>query len=297
MDKQVGFIGLGRMGNPMASRLLAAGYQVIVCDSNEAAVKAMVAKGATAAATPLDVASTVATILLSLPTPAVVEAVANAVMPGSKVKTVIDLSTTGPRVAQKVAAALATKGITAVDSPVSGGISGAVNGTLAVMVACPKPLYETLAPMLANIGKVFFIGEQPGMGQMMKLCNNFLSATAMAATAEAVVLGVKAGLDPVVMIDVINAGSGMNTASRDKFPKSVLPRTFDFGFTTGLLWKDVRLCVDEAEALGVPMMVGSAVKQMWLHANQQLGPDCDFTEIVKLPERWAGVTVKGKRET
>ena len=292
MDKQVGFIGLGRMGNPMANRMLAAGFQVTVFDTNAETVKALVAKGATAAASPVDLASKVATVLLSLPTPTVVEAVANAVSSGTKVKTVIDLSTTGPRVAQKVAAALAAKGITGVDAPVSGGIAGAVKGTLAVMVACPKPLYETLAPMLGHIGKVFFIGEKPGMGQMMKLCNNLLSATAMAATSEAVVLGVKAGLDPAVMIDVINSGSGMNTASRDKFPKSVLPRTFDFGFTTGLLWKDVRLCVDEAEALGVPMMVGSAVKQMWLHANQQLGPDCDFTEIVKLPERWAGVVVK-----
>ncbi len=122
MDMHVGFIGLGRMGNPMASRLLAAGYQVTVFDSNADVVKALVAKGATAGASPVDAASKVTTVLLSLPTPTVVEAVANAISSGSNVKTVIDLSTTGPRIAQKVAEALATRGITGVDSPVSGGI-------------------------------------------------------------------------------------------------------------------------------------------------------------------------------
>ena len=101
------------------------------------------------------------------------------------------------------------------------------------------------------------------MGQMMKLINNLLSATATAATSEAVVLGVKAGLDPYVMIDVINSGSGRSTASEDKFPRAILPRSFDFGFAMALMTKDVKLCIDEAEAQGVPMWIGQAVKQVW----------------------------------
>ena len=152
---------------------------------------ALVAKGAVAAASPAAVASAVDTVLLSLPDPAIVRKVAlgtgsaDGVIAGTKVKTVLDLSTTGATAAREIAAALAAKGIAAVDSPVSGGVAGAVKGTLAVMVACPKALFAELEPMLKHIGKVFFIGERPGMGQTMKLANNLLSATATAATAEA----------------------------------------------------------------------------------------------------------------
>ena len=110
--------------------------------------------------------------------------------------------------------------------------------------------------------------------------------------------GVKAGLDAGVMIDVINAGSGRNSASQDKFPKAILPRTFDFGFTTGLMYKDLKLCLEEAEAAGVPMWVANAVRQLWYHAHAELGDDKDFTTIVQVLERWAGVEVKGgARET
>jgi 3-hydroxyisobutyrate dehydrogenase-like beta-hydroxyacid dehydrogenase len=130
---------------------------------------------------------------------------------------------------------------------------------------------------------------------MMKLINNLLSATATAATSEAMVLGVKAGLDPYVMIDVINAGSGRTTASADKFPRSILPRSFDFGFAMGLMSKDVNLCIAEADALGVPMWIGNAVKQLWLYALAQGGPDEDFTALITHIERWSGVTVGGPR--
>src|SRR5207253_7978572 len=112
----------------------------------------------------------------------------------------------------------------------------------------PKADYEAIKPALDVIGKVFFIGTRPGSGQTMKLANNFLSATAMVATSEAVVMGVKSGLDPTVMIDVINSGSGMNTASRDKFPRAVLQRSLEFGFATGLMVKDVRLALEEMKS-------------------------------------------------
>ena len=127
----------------------------------------------------------------------------------------------------------------------------------------------------------------------MKLGNNILSAAAMVASAEALAMGVKAGVDPKVMLDAINAGSGRNSATQDKFPRAVLPRTFDFGFATGLSYKDVRLCVDEAEALGVPMVVGSAVRQLLAVTNATFGAESDFTNVVRTVEQWAGVEVRG----
>ena len=295
MDKHLGFIGLGKMGVPMASRLIDAGYQLTVYDIRKEGVDALVAKGARAAASPAAVASAVETVLLSLPDPAIVRAVAlgaDGVVTGSKVRTVIDLSTTGADAAREIAGALAAKGIAGVDSPVSGGVSGAVKGTLAVMVACPKALFDDLEPMLKNIGRVFFIGERAGMGQTMKLANNLLSATALAATSEAVVFGVKAGLDPATMIDVINAGSGRNSASQDKFPQAILPRTFNVGFTTYLMHKDVKLCVEQAVAAGVPMPVAVAVRDQWQRTLDAFGGDQDFTTIAQLVERDAGVVIR-----
>jgi 3-hydroxyisobutyrate dehydrogenase-like beta-hydroxyacid dehydrogenase len=126
----------------------------------------------------------------------------------------------------------------------------------------------------------------------MKLVNNYLSAAALATTSEAMVLGTKAGLDPRTMIDVLNAGSGRNSATQDKFPRSVLPRTFDHGFATGLMEKDLRLFAEEAAGLEVPLRVGSAVRQMWQQASSELGPASDFTSIVRLVEGWAGVEVR-----
>ena len=128
----------------------------------------------------------------------------------------------------------------------------------------------------------------------MKVINNLLSATAVTITSEAMVMGVKAGLDPTIMLDVINAGSGRNTATADKFPRCVVNRRFDFGFTTSLLYKDIRLCLEEAEALGVPMIVGNAVRQMMAIGKAAQGPDADITEFVKPLEKWAGVEV-GKK--
>jgi 3-hydroxyisobutyrate dehydrogenase-like beta-hydroxyacid dehydrogenase len=297
MTKPVGFIGLGSMGGPMASRLADAGYALTVCDARRESVAALTAKGARAAASPAEVASAAETVLLSLPTPAIVREVAlgkDGLAAGSKVKTVIDLSTTGATMAREIAAALATKDITAVDAPVSGGVAGAIKGTLAVMVACPRSMFADLEPMLKHIGKVFFIGERPGMGQTMKLANNLLSATALVATCEAVAFGVKSGLDAGLMIEVINAGSGRNTASQDKFPKAILPRTFDFGFAMGLMYKDVKLCLDEAQAAGVPMSVASAVRDLWRHAFEEFGGEKDFTTVAQLIERAAGVELKSR---
>ena len=293
----IGFIGLGNMGQPMARRLIEAGHRLTIFDTRPEATAALAALGASIASSPADVADKVETVMASLPTPAIVAAVVKDVAKGKRVRRFVDLSTTGSRAAIDNAAVLAKSNIVQLDSPVSGGVAGAVKGTLAVMVSGPQDHVDIVKDALAVIGKVFVVGAKPGMAQTMKLANNILSATALAATAEVVVMGVKAGLDPAVMIDVINAGSGRNTASTDKFPKAILPRTFDAGFATALMLKDVRLCLEEARALGVPDGVMSAVAQLWETANSEIGGDKDFTTIVQPVERRAGVVVGGEKKS
>jgi len=293
----IGFIGLGNMGQPMARRLIAAGHKLIVYDTRNDAVAPLVALGAQVASSPADVADRVETVMASLPSLQISEKVAlgeGGVIQGKRIKRFIDLSTTGATVAAKIAAVLAKKNIVQIDCPVSGGVGGATKGTLAVMVSGPKAEIDLVKDVLAVFGKVFVIGEKPGMAQTMKLANNFLSATAMAATSEAVAMGVKAGLDPAVMIDVINAGSGRTTASDGKFPQAILPRTFNYGFATALMLKDVRLCVEQAKSLDVPNSVMSAVLDQWETTNKEFGGDSDFTAIVKMIEQRAGVIV-GKK--
>ena len=292
----LGFVGVGRMGGPMASRLLDAGHSLVIYDTNTAATAPLAARGAQVAASAEDVASRAEVVFISLPTPPIVQAVTtgdHGVLRGSKVQVLVDLSTTGPTVAGVAAQACAARNVAWVDSPVSGGIGGATKGTLAVMVSCAKPAFERVDPLLKVFGKTFFVGEKPGLAQIAKLGNNLLAAAAIVLSSEAVVMGVKAGIDPKVLIDIINAGSGRNSATQDKFPRAILTRTFDFGFTTGLSYKDVRLCLDEAEALGVPMVAGAAVRQMLAITNAKFGPDSDFTSIAKVVEEWAGVEIKG----
>jgi 3-hydroxyisobutyrate dehydrogenase-like beta-hydroxyacid dehydrogenase len=293
----IGFIGLGKMGFPMARRLIEAQHQLTVFDQRKEAVERLVALGAQAASSPKDAADRAETVLASLPSlQASLEVATGAagVIEGKRVKRFVDLSTVGSHMAVRIHELLATRNIVQLDSPVSGGVGGAEKGTLAVMVSGPKAEYETVKPALAVIGRLFFIGEKPGSAQTMKLANNLLSATAVVATSEAVVMGVKAGLDPDVMIDVINAGSGMNTASRDKFPRSILPRTFDFGFATGLMVKDVRLCLEEAKSMGLSMEVAEAVGRLWEVVIREMGAESDFTSAIQPIEKTAGVVVGGK---
>jgi 3-hydroxyisobutyrate dehydrogenase-like beta-hydroxyacid dehydrogenase len=295
----IGFIGLGNMGAPMARRLIEAGHKLTVYDTRNDAVAPFVALGAQLASSPQDVADRVETVMASLPSLQISEKVAigdGGVIHGKRVKRFIDLSTTGSRVAAKIAAELAKKNIVQIDSPVSGGVGGANKGTLAVMVSGPKAEVERVQDALSVFGKVFIIGEKSGMAQTMKLANNFLSATAMAATTEAVAMGVKAGIDAAVMIEVINAGSGRTTASDQKFPQTILPRTFNYGFGTALMLKDVRLCFEEAEALDVPNSVMQAVLDQWETTNKEYGGDSDFTHIVKMIEKRAGVTIGAEKK-
>jgi 3-hydroxyisobutyrate dehydrogenase-like beta-hydroxyacid dehydrogenase len=294
---EIGFIGLGNMGFHMARRLVEAGHQLVVNDTRPQAVAQLTDMGAQAAASPAEIADRVETVIASLPTPDIVHTVATGpggVIEGQRVRRFIDTSTTGSAMAKRVFSRLAERDIVQIDSPVSGGVTGAAKGTLAVMASGPRQEVSLVEPVLAVFGKVFFIGEQPADGQTMKLANNFLSATAMAATAEAMVMGVKAGLDPRVMLDVINAGTGRNTATEHKFPKIILPRTFDLGFTNGLMIKDVKLCLSEASNLGVPMQVAEAVMRLLQQACEEIGADADLTTIVQPLERKTGVEVRSK---
>jgi len=297
MDKQIyGFAGVGRMGSLMAPRLLAQGHEVHAFDVSREAVVAMEKAGAKAAGSIADLANKVDVLFLSLPNPEIVHAAAlgkDGLLEGKRVKRVVDFSTIGPRMAGIVAKALAPRDIVYVDAPVSGGLKGAREGTLAVMIACPKAVFTELEPVLKTFGKPYHLGEVAGQAQTMKLANNLLAAAAIALSSEAMVMGVKAGLDPRLMLEVLNTSTGRNSATQDKFPRSILPGTFDFGFATGLSYKDVKLCIDEAEAMGVPMVCGAAVRQMLAVTQAMYGADSDFTSLCRVVESWAGVEVRG----
>jgi 3-hydroxyisobutyrate dehydrogenase-like beta-hydroxyacid dehydrogenase len=291
---EIGFIGLGNMGFPMAQRLIHAKHHVVAFDTRAEVLDSVVALGARAASSPKEVADSAETVLASLPSLAAALSVATGaggVIEGSRIKRYVDLSTVGTQTAVQIHDLLAERNIAAIDSPVSGGVAGAQKGTLAVMVSGPRNEFEIVQPVLETIGKLFFIGEQPGSAQTMKLANNILAATVLVATSEVVVMGVKSGLDPGVMIDVLNAGSGGTSASRDKFPRAILRRTFDYGFATGLMVKDVGLYLDEAKALGVSVEVAEAVGRLWELAMRDQGPDSDFTTAIKPIEQAAGVVV------
>jgi len=295
--ENIGFIGVGRMGVRMARRLIDAGHALTIYDTNAAAMSPLVALGAKTVDSPAAVASAAEIVFASVPTPPIVQAIAlgpKGVIEGSRVKIFIDTSTTGATIERVVAEGLSTKGIRMVDAPVSGGINGAEKGTLAVMVSCSEETFARVKPILEVLGKIFFVGTQAGQGQTMKLLNNLLSATAMAITSEATAMGVKAGLDPSLVIDVFNAGTARNSATQDKMKQHVISRTFSYGFGIGLLNKDIRLCMAEADNFGVPMVVGSAVRQLLSIATQAEGLDADMTAMARTVERFAGVRIGGK---
>jgi len=290
----VGFIGLGNMGFPMARRLIQENHDVIAFDTRSAALERVVALGARAASSPKDVANRAETVMASLPSPAASMEVATGdagVIEGSRIKRYVDLSTVGSQTAVRIHDRLAEREIVAIDSPVSGGVSGAEKGSLAIMVSGPRAEFEVVRTVLEAIGRPLYVGEKPGSAQTMKLANNILAANVLVATAEVIVMGVKSGLDAGVMIDVLNAGSGATSASRDKFPRAILPRTFDYGFATGLMVKDVRLYLDEAKALGVPTDVAETIAALWETAARDQGLDSDFTAVIKPFEKTAGITV------
>jgi 3-hydroxyisobutyrate dehydrogenase-like beta-hydroxyacid dehydrogenase len=291
-DMTIGFVGLGAMGQHMAARLLDAGHELAVFDTRPEAVAPHAARGATACDSAAEVADVARTVLVSLPTPDVVRDVANELSRGETIETYVDLSTTGPPVAAEVAAMLTATGVACLDAPVSGGVAGAKAGSLTIMAAGDAAVFDRARPLLEVIGKnVVHVGDEPGQGQLAKVLNNLLSATALAITAEAVALGVRSGLSARTLVDVFTKSSGRNSATDDKFPRHVLPRTFGAGFRTELMNKDVQLCLAEAQRQGVPMMLGGSVAQLWSLAAATADDGADCTEIVQMVEGWAGVVI------
>jgi len=293
--RRVGFVGVGAMGGPMARRLIDAGHQLSVYDTAPAAVAALSEAGADVCESARAVADAAELVLVSLPSGEVVSEVARQLAGGSALRVYVDLSTTGPQVAEEVAELMATAGVGVVDAPVSGGRAGAESGRLTVMVAGAPEHIAIAAGVLELLGsRIFVVGPRPGQGQAVKVINNLMSACSIAITAEATSLGVKAGLDPAVLLEVVAASSGSNTAAAQKFPAYVLTRTFDQGFRLNLMAKDVRLCLAEARRLGVPMLIGATVEQLWNLGDASFPDDADFMEIVRLFEDWANVTIESR---
>jgi 3-hydroxyisobutyrate dehydrogenase-like beta-hydroxyacid dehydrogenase len=291
-DRTVGFVGLGAMGAHMAARMIDAGHHLAIFDTRAEAVAPHVARGARACNSAGAVADAADTVLVSLPTPDIVRAVAGELATGDAIEAFVDLSTTGPEVAAEVAAALSAAGVACLDAPVSGGVAGAQAGTLTIMAAGDEALFQSLRPLLETLGRnVVLVGAEPGQGQLAKVLNNLLSASAIAITGEALALGVHGGLSARTLLDVFNSSSGRNTASADKFPRHVLPRTFGAGFRLELMDKDVQLCLAEARRQQVPMALGSAVGELWARAAASAAAGADCTEIVRMLEHDAGVVV------
>jgi 3-hydroxyisobutyrate dehydrogenase-like beta-hydroxyacid dehydrogenase len=288
----VGFLGLGRMGAGMAARLVGDCERLLVHDIDSAAVARLVEQGAAAAGSARVLGQSCDIVFTSLPTPAIVrEAIIgpDGIAAGGSPRLICDLSTSGPKLAAELAEALAPRGIASFDAPVSGGIARAHDGTLSLMVGGPEAEYEALRPLLERFGKPFYMGATPGAGQTMKLVNNLLGAVAIGVTAEGMAFGIKAGLDPARMIEVLNQSTGVNSATRDKWPKAVLPRTFDFGFAAALSLKDTRLLMEEAGSAGVPLPLGAVVQGYLERTLEREGPEADFTAIAKVVEEAAGL--------
>jgi 3-hydroxyisobutyrate dehydrogenase-like beta-hydroxyacid dehydrogenase len=294
---RLAFIGCGAMGAPMAERLLDAGHALHIHDPNPDATAPLVKRGAVVAPSPRDAGDGSEIAFACLPNPEVSRSVA--LGPGGisgckGLRIYIEMSTIGSRAVKEIAAGLGKSGIATLDAPVSGGPRGARGGTLSTMVAGAPATFEQAKPFLQDIARnVFYVGEAPGLGQITKLANNMISAAGMAAAFEASAMAVKAGVDARVLIDTVNASTGRNSATMDKFPASVLTRSFDYGGKLGTMYKDVFLCLEEARELNVPMWVGTNVVQLWFHAMTQGRGNDDYTTLIRMIEDWADVTVGG----
>ena len=277
--QKIGFVGLGQMGGPMATNIVKSGADVIVYDKAGTAERAPA--GAKLANSLGDVLSTADTVFLSVPDGPISIALAKeiAAAEGRAAQIIIDLSTIGPDASQEANEILKAAGVTYIDAPVSGGQSGAVAGTITIMWGGPKTVLDDHASVMDSFsGNVFHCGEHPGQGQAVKILNNFLSATAFAASCEAVLYGMSQGVEMKTILDAVNVSSGRNTATMDKFPNRILTETFDCGFATKLQSKDVNLFLANAKAAGTPLTVAAVVAAVWNGCDAAL-PGSDISRI------------------
>jgi 2-hydroxy-3-oxopropionate reductase len=292
---QIGYLGVGNMGRPMASKLLEAGHQLAIHDINDVNMAPLLARQARRADSPRILADTTEIVVVSLPTLAAFREVVfgeKGLLQGSGMKILINTCTVGVPFVTEVAMALGKIGCVVVDCPISGGPSGAVAGTLAVMVSGDPAAVERVRPLISLWGPTVTVaGDAPGAAQLLKLTNNILFAVSLVATSEAFVMGAKGGLDPEVMLRAINAGSGANGATRTVFPSSVLSRSFDYGAALHILMKDIDLAIAQGEALGVPMWACQAARLVCKHAVMAGRGDADISSMVQVIEQSAGFTM------
>ena len=295
MEKVIGYLGLGNMGHPMAMRIADAGHKLLVFDINENVLNDFKERQISIASSIRDLADKADIVVCSLPSNEIIrEAVigSEGLIAGDKMKIFINACTTGSIFASEISDALLKKGIATLEAPISGGPPGARAGTLSIMASGPLEAYEEVKPILEAYGSKFvFCGERPGLAQVLKLANNILFATSIFATTEAIAMGVKAGLDPSLMIDAIQAGTGRNATTDLLMPDSVLTRSFDFGATIEILMKDVNLALEEGEKQGVPQPISQQVRQMMLLAVHKGWQQRDLSELVKLVEEWSNVEI------
>lgn len=297
MKSAIGFIGTGSMGAPIAGQFLARSHPLLVHDINAAAVQALVAGGARAAASPRDVADHAEVVFICLPSLEAIREVAlgsEGLCRGSTIKTCVNCSTVGPEFVRDIARGLDPAHVVVLDCPITGGAAAARNGSLSITVSGDRARFDAVKPLLDYLASdVFYVGAEPGQAQIMKLLNNMLSFTALVASCEAFALGVKAGLDPDAMVAVINTGTGRNSATTDKFPNNILPRTFDYGAKMMISYKDITLFLEEAEHHGVPTWLAPVIKQVIGYAITQDGDDKDVSTLVRHYEKWCGIEIAG----
>ena len=286
--ERIGFVGLGNMGAPMARHLASAGYRLAVADANPVALDRF--RGQVQCEIPesfRELARACRLVITMLPDGKAVqqvllgnEGVAASLAAGS---VVIDMTSASPVGTRELGIELAASGITLIDAPVSGGVRKAVEGKLAIMAGGEAAAIARCGRVLEAFGTVFLTGGS-GSGHALKALNNYLSAAALATTAEAIMAGERFGIDPSTMIDVLNSSTGRNTATEQKYPAFVLTRTFKSGFALGLMAKDLRIALDLAKAVGTPAGLLKDCSDLWERAERQLGFNADNTEVVKYLE-------------
>ncbi len=294
---KVGIIGLGNMGGRMARRLLEQGAEVGIYDLNQEAVEKLVELGAEKAESPADLARKFQYIITVLPNVYIVQESLqgdNGLIEGMRAESLlIEMTTSIPAVTKELSAVMKEKGFRMIDAPVSGGVKKAENGTLSIMVGGEEIDYAEALPLLEMLGENINHVGNVGAGHTIKALNNMISATTLAATGEAMALGVKLGLDPSKMLDVINTSTGRSFSSDFKFPNQVLTRNFEVGFTLDLMVKDLKIAMSMAEQESVPMFISSASFQVWKNAWAEGRGSEDHTAVIKSIEEMFNVEIKG----
>jgi len=296
----IGFIGLGAMGKPMAKNLLKAEFDLTVYDVNRGAVEQLRESGAVGAATPKEVALASDIVITMLPNFQIVNSVMHGesgVLAGSKKGMIlVDMSSVSPTQTRQIAPLAEEKGIAYMDAPVSGGVAGAEKGTLTIMVGGAAQVVEKVMPVFQAMGKKIYHVGSVGSGDAMKIVNNLLLGINMAALAEALILGTKAGLDPRMMQDIIGTSSGNSYVLEAKMPNFILKGNFQPGFAIDLQYKDLELAAQTGKDLGVPMFLGNIAQQVFEQAKVSGLGKKDISAVIEMWEKMVGCEVREKAD-